>query len=419
MKKETLYGTSFVLIIALTLIIMGRLFSTAKARPNPIINSKTLTAGRAIASWPSGIPAGETRPVIVFLPGWGGNGAVNASVTAQNTNLANQGYVTLAIGFDSSSTWNSDIQVKTLQGLNKLCTDAAIPANCDAIVLDGSSYGGAQNYWVIEYLHNHGYDGGPGSSGNAIGFISEDAGYGAPGILTNPSTGAYTRTGLADTSSYSVAMIENSGDITFPINECTWGNCGIKVLSNAHLARGDTNVFSICPPGGGHGTRGYANWNTWVISAIKTIIHIENGIPAFTGYTNPVLTVSNSCVTSSSNEPDLIITNVTVNPAMPQTNQTFEVSITIKNQGGAGGASIIYRDVYIDRDPAVDADPFTGCTSSGEFFRSDSYTSLDAGMSDTKTVTVTGGLPPGNHQIWVYVDSRCLVDESGESNNNP
>jgi hypothetical protein len=740
MKKEWLYTSSFVLIFTSTLILMIRLFSMAQARPNLIITSKTLTAGRAIASWPSGIPAGEKRPVVVFLPGWGGVGAVNASISAQNTNLANQGYVTLAIGFDSSSTWNSDIQVKTLQGLNKLCVDAAIPANCDAIILDGSSYGGAQNYWVMEYLQSNGYDGAAGSSGHALGFISEDAGYGAPGILTNPNTGAYTRTGLADTTSYSVAMIENSGDTTFPINECTWGNCGIKVLSNAHLVRGDTNVFSMCPAGGGHGTRGYSNWNAWVISAIKTMIHIEGGIPAFTGYTAPVLTVSNSCVdaavlpglsisgldivangqpvrlrgmnmgdpfwarnpdwypgyttanyatiaedwhanvvrisifptqwknmnratllaglarevnaaldngmyviisyhaigwpdgwyqaaypgnpadtydssmtvarsfwtqmaqtygadtriifdlwnepvhdssdwtgadpnpywpelklayenliqtvrnqgaqnivlatgnrwaswlvgikdnpladpkvvyayhkysvegsnaaaqwnrdtggligvrpilvsewgyedtdianptwpgsqasygdpfvawmeandlgslawmyhhewnpsliqtngnptiygafvkgylaspTNTVGKPDLIITSVTLDPARPLDNQTFNVIITIKNQGGAAGASIIYRDVYVDRNPALDLDPATGCTSAGDYFRSDSYTSLEPGMSDTKTVTISGGLPPGRHQLWFYVDSRCLIDEGGEGNNNP
>jgi hypothetical protein len=167
--------------------------------------------------------------------------------------------------------------------LNKLCTDATIPANCNAIILNGSSYGGAQNYWVMEYLQDNGY------AGKALGFISEDAGYGAPGILTDPNTGAYTRTGLADTTSYSVAMIENLGDTTFPVDECTWGNCGIRVLSNAHLTRGDTNVFSMCPAGGEHGTRGYTNWNTWVISAIKTMIHVTSGIPTFTGYTNPYI----------------------------------------------------------------------------------------------------------------------------------
>jgi len=729
MKKKWLLIISFILIAVLTLTVAGQIFSAAKAMPALTTNSKTLTPGRAIANWTSGIPASEKRPVVVFLPGWGGVGAVNAYISAQNTNLSNEGYVTLAIGFDSSATWISDIDLKTLQGLDKLCTDASIPANCNAIILDGSSYGGAQNYWVIEYLRSHGYNGGAGSKGNALGFVSEDAGYGAPGVLTDANTGAYTRTGLADTASYSVAMIENLGDTTFPVDECTWGNCGVRAMGNAHLTRGDTNVFSMCPAGGEHGTRGYASWNSWVISAIKTIIHVTNNIPTFTGYTLPALSVTNACVnvvvapglsvsgtditanglpvrlrginmgdpfwargwygsmystanyatlaqdwhanvvrisifptqwknmehaillaglaqdvnaalnngmyviisyhvigwpngwyqpayagnpldtydssmsaatsfwaqmaqtygsdtrvifdlwnepahdasdwnnidywtnlkpfyetliqTVRSNgaqnivlatgtgwashlvgikdnpladpkvvyayhkysvegsntaavwnqdtgsligvkpvivsewgyedtdianrtwpgsqstygdpftqwmesnhlsnlawmyhhdwnpsliqsngnptifgafvkgyittavsvvkKPDLIITNVTLIPANPVPNQTFEVSITIKNQGGVGGASLVYRDVYIDRDPATDLNPVTGCTSAGEFFRSDSYTSLAAGMSDTKIVTVTGGLSPGNHQVWAYVDSRCLINEN-------
>ena len=263
------------------------------------MNSKVLTPGRAIAAWPSGIPSGEKRPVVIFLPGWGGEGDLNAWISPQNTNLVNEGYVTLAIGFDYISTYVSDSDVKTMEGLDKLCADASIPANCDAIVLDGESYGGSQNYWVIEYLRSHGYDGGAGSAGKTLGFISEDTGYAAPGVLTNPVTGAFTRTGLADNASYSVAMIQNLGDTRIHVDECTWGYCGERELSNAHLARGDNNVFSICPFGGEHTTREFADWNAWVTSAIKTMIHVINGIPVFTGYTNPTMVLGNTCANAN------------------------------------------------------------------------------------------------------------------------
>ena len=272
-------------------------FTVTLANPQP--NSKVLTVGRAIATWPAGVPTGEKRPVVVFLPGWGGAGNVDAVVSTQNTNLVNEGYVTLAIGFDDTGGWTSNIDLKTKEGLDKLCADAAIPANCSAIVLDGQSYGGIQNYWIIEYLRSNGYNGGTGNTGKALGFVSEDAGYSAPGNLTDPVTGAFTRTGLADTASYSVAMIENLGDTTFPVDECTWGNCGARTMGNAHLARGDSNIFSICPSGGEHGTRGFADWNAWVISAIKKIIHTTNGIPAFTGYISPLLPISNACVNAN------------------------------------------------------------------------------------------------------------------------
>ncbi|MBK8780779.1 MAG: M4 family metallopeptidase [Anaerolineales bacterium] len=119
------------------------------------------------------------------------------------------------------------------------------------------------------------------------------------------------------------------------------------------------------------------------------------------------------------NKLDLIITNVTVNPTSPASNQTFEVNITIRNQGGTGGANDIYRDVYIDRDPATLINPATGCPPPGDFYISNYYPIIPAGMTDTKTVSITGGLPLGNHQLWFYVDARCLIDESGGSNNAP
>ncbi len=304
MKKQLLITLFIVILSAIT-----HTSATASTSSYLLANSKILTTDRAIATWPSTIPAGEKRPVVIFLPGWGGVGAVNASVSSQNTNLVNEGYVTLAIGFDSSATWISDIDVKTMQGLNKLCADATIPANCNAVILVGSSYGGSQNYWVIEYLRSNGYGGGINSVGKVLGFLSEDVGYGAPGTLTNSTTGAFIRTGLAHTSSYAVAMIENLGDTTFPVDECTWGNCGVRVLSNAHL--GAQNVFSICPPGGEHGTRGFANWDAWVVSAIKTMIHVTYGVPTFTGYISPLLSVGNTCINSAA-LPGLSISGINI-----------------------------------------------------------------------------------------------------------
>jgi hypothetical protein len=288
---------SVLLIFVFMLASAGMAYADVAAMPNLAPISIVLTPGRAIATWPSGVPAGEKRPVVVFLPGWGGIGAVDASVSGQNTNLVNEGYVTLAIGFDSAAEWTSDIDVKTAEGLDKLCADASIPANCDAIILDGESYGGSQNYFVIEYVRSHGYSGG---TGTVLGFVSEDAGYAAPGNLIDPVTGEFQRTGLADTASYGVAMIQNLGDTTFPVDDCTWGNCGVRTLSDAHQAQGDTNVFSICPPGGEHGTRGYADWDAWVVSAIKTLFHTVYGVPTFTGYTGPTISVANTCLSSSS-----------------------------------------------------------------------------------------------------------------------
>ena len=117
--------------------------------------------------------------------------------------------------------------------------------------------------------------------------------------------------------------------------------------------------------------------------------------------------------------PDLIVTNVVIDPPAPDPDEPFDVIITIKNQGASTGPATIYRDVYIDTDPVSTIDPLTGCPDPGDYYRSDDFTDLATGETDTKTITITDGLSDGQHQIWVYVDSRCLLQETGESNNGP
>jgi hypothetical protein len=110
------------------------------------------------------------------------------------------------------------------------------------------------------------------------------------------------------------------------------------------------------------------------------------------------------------NKPDLYITDVTLIPAIPTPKQTFQVSITIKNRGNADATGNIYSDVYIDSDPSANRNPVTGCPPAGNY-RSDPYTSLAPGESDTKAATITGGLSDSPHGIWAYVDAQCLIDE--------
>lgn len=274
-----------------TLAVSGVGVAASGGSPSP--TSKTLTAGRAIAGWDSKIAAGQKRPVVVFTPGWGGSGAVNASQSTLNKKMVNEGYVTLAIGFDSSAQWNSNLPEKVVEGLGKLCADSSIPANCAAILLNGTSYGGAQNDKVVRYARSQGYN---VASKKIIGFVSQDAGYVPPGNVTDFNNGTFNRTGLAEVSQYAVAMIENLGDTTFPVDTCEWGNCGARVLARQHKAANHSNVYSLCPNNGDHSARDAAgNWDAWVISATKKIIHSNAGVPTFSGYSAPSVNVSNAC----------------------------------------------------------------------------------------------------------------------------
>lgn len=118
-------------------------------------------------------------------------------------------------------------------------------------------------------------------------------------------------------------------------------------------------------------------------------------------------------------KPDLIITNVTLSPT-PRSDIPFDVSITVKNQGGEVTESIVYRHVYIDTDNPYNSppDPETGCpTLDTDYFRGDFNDTLPAGASDTKSVSITTGLSEGNHQIWVFTDATCINSEGDEDNN--
>lgn len=258
----------------------------------PKVQTKTLIDQLAIASWFGPLDDGDQRPVVVFTPGWGGSGNVNASISALNRRFVDEGYVTLAIGFKALGAWYSDLPNSVESGLNALCADTKIPARCDAITIIGNSYGGSQNYWVINHLRNNGYDGMTGPE--VLAFLSEDAGYAPPGNL-NAETGDFDRTAIADAFSYGVAMIENQGDTTFPIDDCTWGNCGIRTLARAHNLQGHA-ILSHCPEGGNHGTRGYADWDTWIVDAVKTMMHRQKEIDIFDGYTPPTLALGNDCL---------------------------------------------------------------------------------------------------------------------------
>lgn len=235
----------------------------------------------ATLSYPSG--AQGPRPVIVFLPGWGGVGDVPASVGAQAQAAAKAGYVTVSVGFHQVPTepaWVSDLAESAAAALDAVCADASLPANCAAVALVGESYGGTQTHPVTRYLRAVGYG---GEGREVVAFLSQDAGY----------TLHYEAPENAQLDLYSVAMIENMGDTTFPINSCEYGNCGAANRVAFHLAEGEAaaaHLLAMCPAGGEHGVRStYPDWDKWTLDALKTMLHQHRGAPTFAGYEPPTL----------------------------------------------------------------------------------------------------------------------------------
>jgi hypothetical protein len=231
----------------------------------------------------------DRRPVVIQMPGWGGVGDVPA--VRGGLMYANAGYIAVNIGLHETSAgfFNSDLAESAKGALDALCVQSY--ADCTAVILVGGSYGGTQTHPVVRYLRSVGtYDGSGGANAGrkVVGILSSDAGY----------TLHYDDPVDADATAYSIAMIENLGDTTFPVDGCDFDNCGARNRADYHsTAAGSQYVLSYCPAGGEHGTRQYANWDAWMLSAVKTMLHQHRGVPTFTGYTGPTISVSNQCTT--------------------------------------------------------------------------------------------------------------------------
>ena len=126
---------------------------------------------------------------------------------------------------------------------------------------------------------------------------------------------------------------------------------------------------------------------------------------------------------------DLVITSVTFDPATPIGGQAFDILVTVKNNGQATSESVVYRDVFVNSNPATYVNS-VGCYNdsvvSADWERGDLNDSIVAGGSDSKNVnTSTHGpsptygdsLPAGVYQIYVMVDSTCINIEASETNN--
>jgi mannan endo-1,4-beta-mannosidase len=234
----------------------------------------------------------EKRPVVVLMPGWDGLVDVQAAQDAQAIMFANQGYVALNIGLHKTNLgmWHSDLAESAKAALDTLCLQSY--ADCSAVVITGESYGGTQIHPVVRYLRaNNVFDGSSGANAGrkVVAMLGQDSGY----------TYYFAAPIDADATAYSIAMIENLGDLDFPVDSCDFGNCGARNRADYHqTAPGSQYVLSYCPAGGTHGSRGYADWDAWVLSAVKTMLHNQRGVPKFTGYVEPSLAVSNACVTT-------------------------------------------------------------------------------------------------------------------------
>jgi hypothetical protein len=126
---------------------------------------------------------------------------------------------------------------------------------------------------------------------------------------------------------------------------------------------------------------------------------------------------------------DLVISNVSLNPAAPLPGEAFDVTFTVTNQGDQTTEAVVNFDVFIDTDPSdyiVSIEEYEGCIdealrdsmeSEGLYeWIPDDLTQLDPGQSSTNTVSFPNGVGNGYHSVYAYTDAACLNAEDNEFN---
>lgn len=115
---------------------------------------------------------------------------------------------------------------------------------------------------------------------------------------------------------------------------------------------------------------------------------------------------------TSVGSPDLIVTDITWNPASPATNNEVTFSAVIKNQGtGATPAGVKHGlSIFVDGTQVNWCDTFSSSIPSG----GTATLTCNGGPNSKATWTATSG----THTVRAFIDDVSLIAESNESNNN-
>lgn len=107
---------------------------------------------------------------------------------------------------------------------------------------------------------------------------------------------------------------------------------------------------------------------------------------------------------------DFVVTTITLNPAVPTANGTFNATVTVKNQGTVTGDGKLL-DVWSNQ-PAGQV-----CGATGDMRLSWSIYMLAAGASKTLSFNGLAAGAAGAKTLRVFVDSGCGTAENNEGNN--
>ena len=173
------------------------------------------------------------------------------------------------------------------------------------------------------------------------------------------------------------------------------GATGDQQVSVGTLGAEESRTFTFNSLGAG--TAGTKTFRAFVDSSCQTLESVEGNNQNSQSYTvSPV------------DQPDLVVTGITLNPTSPTANETFSAQVTVKNQGtvtGNGGR----LDIWSDQASAQT------CGATGNQNRI--VGTLGAGESRIFTFSNLGTGAAGTKTFRAFVDSLCQTTESSEGNN--
>ena len=145
----------------------------------------------------------------------------------------------------------------------------------------------------------------------------------------------------------------------------------------------------------------------WVINSTdySDITGDTSKVPLVASPPTPVATTApptSAAATTVGSTPDLVITGTSLNPATPINNQTFTVTITIRNQGGADAPA---STVFGTFQPNNELSPAN-------------VPAIPAGQTVTVQMFVTLHSAAANQSAVIQVDKYNTVSEGAGENNN-
>jgi len=108
---------------------------------------------------------------------------------------------------------------------------------------------------------------------------------------------------------------------------------------------------------------------------------------------------------------DLTVESIAAEPAALSKNQSFVVTVTVKNQGSENLVGSFHAGAYADFEPG-------SCNNCSGSFGCTLMVDLAAGATKAVTFTHSGFAMPGSHTIYAQVDSYCMILDDTNPDNN-